>query len=809
MDIEVHCVDATVVLAKQIKTRGPERTWGRGELLQIVKRWIKLPLAKGASFEIVTAGRLGPSAEALRDALSEAAEGEWAQIAKLVGISASDPIYPVLARVAIRQELYGVEPILAEAERQVRSMLPGSRCDTDLSDLAGQTIDRLFRVLSTKASYSAPEERFVGRDEIADILGGLDRIHVEDRWPGTLQNEYLHLARDLPDGSVTAPRLLPTRAQHATLPWNDQTLGLEQLRSCQGPVILTGRPGSGKSTAAAVLQKSAAVEGSVVLVAHAEAYLGNRLDALVADALSAILRRDIPSATGKQLLHDANVVLFIDGVSEVPHTIRNDLREELRGHVARGNGARIILAGRDIAAVTSVLPVNALPTRFTIAPIGHSERFQLAQRLVPQGQSDGDRDTSARTLIGMVERSLGDAAENPMLFVMGAQLINDGIPFEDRPSMYAAAIERMAERGLTSDMASTVAVLGVVFSRLLDEGRRYAAPLEWSRLVSEACTLVADAGIDVSPLTVREAADRCGLLTTIGYTQLRAPLHDSFADYLAGWASAKMLTSIPDLIADDDYQRVIFAAEIGGVDTQLATAVTRSLPFCAARIAQYDRRPVDHSSPGQATEHLKMLLPEERVFGINMWNDGIRTIAYLTDGPSGWVEHHVGQQMLHEAPSVVCTSDEGPLAVAVRLWRVLLKEALRQSPGPALPRLDSIESACAALQNYAVAESEALSTLIDQVAPARTRDPLMKAIGPFGLEAIVRPRPNEGFLDEWPIEFAQASHISVRANEGSLSAELEAYRESSVESVMRKSPQESASDRINDAINTLVGNKWL
>ncbi len=95
-----------------------------------------------------------------------------------------------------------------------------------------------------------------------------------------------------------------------------------------------------------------------MLVAHAEAYLPGGLSALAADAISEVIREDLPAATGRQALADRSVTVVIDGVSEVPDEIRRALQDKFRAPEAAGRGARILLLGRDVATVRSGPPIQ-------------------------------------------------------------------------------------------------------------------------------------------------------------------------------------------------------------------------------------------------------------------------------------------------------------------------------------------------------------------------------------------------------------------------------------------------------------------
>ena len=59
----------------------------------------------------------------------------------------------------------------------------------------------------------------------------------------------------------------------------------------RGPVLLSGRPGSGKSTAVRLLQAAAARRGIVVVTASAEGYVPGRVDDLVAGAAAVLVNQ--------------------------------------------------------------------------------------------------------------------------------------------------------------------------------------------------------------------------------------------------------------------------------------------------------------------------------------------------------------------------------------------------------------------------------------------------------------------------------------------------------------------------------------
>jgi hypothetical protein len=446
MDIEIHNTQGAVVLAKQVKIRSSGYSWGQKELLDIMRAWAGLKIASGADFEFLTDGRLGPTGEKVRRALDAASSEQYSELAELLGVAEASPICLTLKRARIRQDVTGVEMVLLAAEREVRAWLTDSRNDADADEQARQAVDRLFRLLSVRAGEADPAARVVPRDEIAETLGGLTHVEVSDRWPGTLRNIYTAAAAQSEE-ILISPRLAdldlgysPGRLGFAgseERQTSDGTFPLDDLLTKTGPSILAGPTGSGKSSATRLLRTEAAAAGFVVLVGHAETYVPGRLDALAADALGSVVRKQLPAITGRQVLNDPQVLVVVDGVSEVPLEVREALRDELRASVAAYRGARVLLVGRDAAALMSALPISTATRRYHLAAWNSLDRREAIRRTVLDEHMTDD---FASAIAARVERPLGDAANNPMLFTMALQLINDGVPFNDRGSLYQASI---------------------------------------------------------------------------------------------------------------------------------------------------------------------------------------------------------------------------------------------------------------------------------------------------------------------------------------------------------------------------------
>jgi hypothetical protein len=122
--------------------------------------------------------------------------------------------------------------------------------------------------------------------------------------------------------------------------------------------------------------------GKVVLLAHAETYVSGRIEALAADAIANVVAREVPFSTGRQALFDSSVAIVIDGVSEIPEASRAALQDDLRTLVAAGRGARVLLLGRDIAALREVQPASLMPATYLTVDLGQEQRLDLGHRVV-------------------------------------------------------------------------------------------------------------------------------------------------------------------------------------------------------------------------------------------------------------------------------------------------------------------------------------------------------------------------------------------------------------------------------------------
>ena len=573
----------------------------------------------------------------------------------------------------------------------------------------------------------------------------------------------------------------------------------------------------GKSTAAEMLRREGARQGRAVLVAHAEAYLPGRLSALAADAISEVLREDLPAATGRQALADRDVTLVIDGVSEVPDDIRRALGEEFRAPQAAGRGAQIILLGRDMIAVRSVLPASRPPAVYVLAAFDRGRRLDLACRVLWGSGADdpanADRLAALQADIDRADHVLGDAAGNPLLLTMAMSLIRQGIEFTDRAGLYNGFIDLLAQRYGADGIAIATAALGIAYAELLDQERRFAAPIEWARLLADAARQLSALGVQADADTLNDAARHCGLVVPIGWAQTLVPIHDSFADYFAGTAHAQNLAPLPTRAVPGDRQRLLFAAESGGADQEITSLVIRDLPFLTVQLALYDRRALTESAPRELREILRRLDPGED-YGISLRKTGQGRIVATRDRRGWrWAGPSDEGAVPASAPAVI-VDDPRLVKAAVRIWRQSLVLRLAAPHAAPVPEPRTQEEACDLLAEHMRAAAQATRDLIAEIAPPGHVDALAAQIGPLGLRAVVQEPELVFGATEWPVSYQKAEAITV--SKGPLGARDPrdmgmdlAWRSTTLSHLTRSGPQATAVGRVRTAIEDMTIKGWL
>lgn len=800
IDIELLDANGRVAVGKQAKVRADEYTWAKADLVGLLRRWAAVDAPDGASFQFVTDGRLGPSGEKVRDALAEAAAGRRGPLAKLLGEEADGETVRRVARATVVQDPGGTGALLARADRQVMALLPSARSGADAVEQARSAVDALFRLLLDRACRPDAADRVVSRDEICGALGIPLSATAVLAWRGDVRDRYLAaVTAEAPAAAVPA-RLRPEE------PSGPPGEGVDALLADgAAPAAVAGPTGAGKSTAARELRAAAAAQGRVVVVAHAETYIPGRVDALVADAVSDVLGREVPTLTGRQVLAETGTVVVIDGVSEVPEPVRAALAEDLRAPVAAGRGARLVLLGRGLAAVRSVLPASSAPSLFRVEPFGRERREALAESVVGTGTGDG----TARVVLARAEKALGDAAGNPMLLEMTLGLIASGVPFDDRAAVYGAFLDRLGEKTGADGLGVATVVLGSCFARLLDGGRRYADPYTWRRLLVEAAGAQSAVIGPVDAAAVDDAARRSGLIVRLGQSETVAAVHDSFADYLAGLALARGAVAFPADVKPGDEERLLFAAQIGGMDRAFAEAIAARLPFGLPRFAPLDRRGVGDGAPDEVSAILRAVVPPCAPAGADLWRhpDG-RVVAFACADDGRWLTDDEARAAIASRPWVVGTS--GPVDLAVRLWRQWLLAVLRSTGGTGRPRPGTAAEARDAVAAHAAEVAAETDRLVRAAVPAGHRAAVAAEIGPTGLTGRVLPAPNSlrrGGPD-WTVAYTRTEGIDVSVADGPTAGEAH-LSHGTLDSLLGGPSSAQAAERVRKAIDRMAGRRWL
>lgn len=755
MDIAVFNHAGQVEWAKQVKTKDHAYTWSQSELLDVLRKWAALDAAATARFEFVTDGRLGRTGEDVRAALVAAADGDLGPVATLLDLPETDALCRVMARCVIRQDEVGVGLVLAAAEREVRTLQavgPG-----DAAEMSGHAVDRLFTEISVRAGSSNPDDRVLTEAEILGLVGGTAAVEPADRWDHLLRAEYLAAITRLPTEPVVEPTL-ETPNEPGTLSFGFG-LPVTHLLNSLKYVTLTGQTGTGKSTTTRVLRREGATTGDVVIITHAEAYVSGRLDSLIAGALSAVVGRDLPSLTGAQALNDDTVTIVVDGVSEVPPSVREALAAQLRPRSSAATGAGIILAGRDALRCRSVFATTVTTANLQVRPFDDNQCQTVAAQALAGSTLD------PKLAVRKAEHALGDMVSNPMLLTMALQLLADGTDFKDRAGLYVGVINQMANRSSTPDISVVTAVLGMTYAGLLDEDRRYATTFEWNRRIHDACETLTRIGVETHRDTVLAAADATGLVTKLGDSDVRIPVHDSFADYLAGVAHGERLAALPDLLTASDEQRILFSGEHSGATAQTAAAVARDLPFIAVAYARTDNRSNGPDAPQEVAALLHTLAPATATtVGVRMWNHNGRIVASIAgDRTTAWVDEPEGKALLASAPTSIVEQPNGPLATAVRLWSLYVTGKLRDTT-PREPRqpIADEHTATTAVEVRTNEIATSIETILTAAFSPQAAASLQERIGPLGLRALIYADPHPGPQDDYTVLYQPADQTEVR-----------------------------------------------
>lgn len=196
--------------------------------------------------------------------------------------------------------------------------------------------------------------------------------------------------------------------------------------------VLTGATGVGKTAALTYLARIAAQRGLVPVLLDAAGHTDGALPRRVRYGIEAVLKLPLTAGAIGHVLAAPELLLLIDGVSEVSAGTRESLCSDLR-QLAAQRPVRIIASGRDLPMTISGTGLPSITAAFRIDEMDRDGRTELA--------SAHGRPQAVR----MIEHRLGSAASNPMLFLMALSLSGDGLP-GTRAGVYEQFICGLARR---------------------------------------------------------------------------------------------------------------------------------------------------------------------------------------------------------------------------------------------------------------------------------------------------------------------------------------------------------------------------
>ena len=189
----------------------------------------------------------------------------------------------------------------------------------------------------------------------------------------------------------------------------------------------------------------------------------------------------------------------------------------------------------------------------------------------------------------MIEHRLGEAADNPLLFLIALSLIDDDVP-DSRAEVYRQFLTGLAVRARVSEDDVALAALGVAWAELIDRGLRAADHYTWrsvlGAVLDQLAALPAWRGHAATAEGTLDLAQRMGVLTRLDPDSGLAPLHDSFADFLAARAIIRGETGLPATLNTGYDETVLFMVEMVGVDDTLADRLAAENPLLACRVAR-------------------------------------------------------------------------------------------------------------------------------------------------------------------------------------------------------------------------------
>jgi hypothetical protein len=682
------------------------------------------------------------------------------------------PPLEVVRRLQILTRMGDADAVLAKIEMRILALLSRARLATQ--EDAVNAANALLRTLFINGSSTDLARRTIGRAEVLQALG-LDEASLQDglAWSQDTAVAYrvavaegkLQIPAFVPmtvRATAAAPRVLDLvrdperdRAKTSVKRSLDVVLG-------QHSAVLIGATGEGKSTALRYLGGIAAQRGLVPVFFEAAGHTAGALARRVRYGIEAVLKQSLTGGAIQHVLAAPELLLLIDGVSEAGTAARESLCSDLR-QLAAQRPLRIIASGRDFLMTIGGTGLPDGTSAFQIAEMDPDGRTELAT-------AHGRPPQAAR----IIEHRLGTAADNPMLFLMALSLASDGLP-GSRAEVYEQFTRGLIVRAGTADDDVAFAALGVAWAEMISKDQRTADHYNWRRSLGAAldrlAALPAWRGHASTAEIALSAAQRAGLLVRRDPDSGLAPLHDSFADFLAARAIARGEASLPSHLDSAYGETVRFMVELTGLDDALALRLATENPLLACRIAR-QRQSRGRADAGLVWALVEALtdgqeLPALAGSGLRVCHHDRYTGAVLAGEGCQTVDAAQFDLLTREHPAIMLPPGTGSLPLAVTLWAAAVERELRprrrlyQPPPPA-----NAEQAGPLLTSYLRDKDHALQQLASVALPRAVRDSVLVAAGPPGITGYLgSPEPGHLGGSELPIRYRRSTEFVVAREE--------------------------------------------
>jgi hypothetical protein len=812
VDYEILDRDGRPVAVRQAKARQEPGTWGANELAKILCAWGEVDYADTAEFAFVTDASLSDSGQRLQDLIKDMQLHPDEEVLRQTAASFRGgiqlPSLEVLRRVQILTRMGTAETVLAKVEMRILTLLNRARLATpeDAASAANALLRKLF-IIGGSTDFG---RRTISRAEVLDALG-LDETSLQGdvAWSQDTAAAYrAAVAEESLQGSAFVPmNVVPAAAAPSVLRLlhdPDRAGVAHSLDAVLGEqaAALVGATGEGKSTALRYLAGIAAQRGLVPVLLEAAGHTAGALPRRVQYGIEAVLKRPLTTGAVQHVLAAPELLLLVDGVSEVSADTRASLCSDLR-QLAAQRPVRVIAAGRDLPLTIAGAGLPESTAVFRVTELDHDGRMKLAA-------AHGGQQT-----VRTIEHRLGSAADNPMLFLMALSLSGDGIP-RSRAEVYEQFIRGLVARAGVADDDPGLAALGVAWAEMISRDQRTADHYSWRLALGTAlddlAAFPAWRGHTSTAETALETAQRTGLLIRHDPDSGLAPLHDSFADFLAARAIVRQEASLPPRLNTGYYETVLFMVEMAGLDDALALRLATESPLLACRVAR-QREARGHSDADQVGSLLQALaggqeLPALAGLGIRLCHHDRFTGAALAGEDCQTVDAMQFDMLAREHPAIMMPSGTGSLQLAVTLWAAAVERAHRPSRRlfQSAPPADA-DQAAPLLTAYLRETDQELQRLASMSLPETVRGRVLAAIGPPGIVAYVAdPEPGHlGGLDV-PIRYQRSTEYTVTRGQppggtGSLSLDTLAR-------MMRLHPTPQAAHEIRQALSVLTNYAW-